>query len=185
MGKAREVILGIDPGTVITGYGVVERLGNALAYVASGAIRPARGDEMPERLAEIYRGIEHLVRTHSPDVLVVEEAFFGDNPNTAIKLGQARGVAMVAGAMAGVKVVEYSPRAIKQAVAGTGSATKEQVGYMVARVLSLSDVPEPEDAADALAGCVCYAVGPKPLKTGGGGELTKAQQQLRDLGVRL
>ena len=185
MSGTREVILGIDPGTVVTGYGVVERRGNALSHVASGVIRPRRGEQMPDRLAEVFRGIEELIETHQPDVLVVEEAFFGDNAKTAIKLGQARGIALVLGALHGVKIAEYSPRSIKQAVVGTGRATKEQVAYMVTRVLSLDAVPEPLDAADALAGCVCYAVGPTEVRPAESGHLTKAQQQLRDLGVRV
>ena len=177
-----ERILGIDPGTVVTGYGVIERTGTTLRYLDSGVVAPGRKGTMPERLAEIYRGVEALLIRYEPDVLVVEEAFYGENPKTAIKLGQARGVILVLGALQGVTIAEFSPRSVKQAVVGTGKATKEQVQYMIARILSLREPPEPLDASDALAVAVCYATRPRAV-SGDSKGLTRAQKQLRELGI--
>lgn len=175
-------ILGIDPGTVVTGYGIIDARGKRVAPVAFGAIRPGRRGEMPARLAMIHRQVEDLITHYSPDVLVVEEAFYGDNPKTAIKLGQARGVILVLGALNDLEIAEYSPRLIKQAVVGKGNATKEQVQYMVRRILGLPDLPDPPDAADALAVALCYALRPRVVASRTG-HLTKAQKQLRELGV--
>ena len=181
-------VLGVDPGTVVTGFGVIDQRGNALAHVHSGVIRPGRSGPMHERLAMIHRGVDELIREYHPDVMAVEEAFYRENPKTAIKLGQARGVILVLGALHGLEVAEYSPRFVKQAVVGTGGATKEQVQYMVARVLSLREVPQPSDIADALAIALCHALRPGDLgpdATRPGAEApTKAQRQLRELGVR-
>ncbi len=166
-------VLGIDPGTVVTGYGVIDKAGNALSHVDSGVISPGRTGSMPERLAVIHRGVEQLIAEHRPDVLAVEEAFFGENPKTAIKLGQARGVVLVLGALNDLEVVEYSPRAVKQAVVGTGGASKEQVQFMVAKVLKLRSEPDSPDIADALAVAICYAL--RPAET----EVTNADSARR------
>ncbi|HOM56907.1 MAG TPA: crossover junction endodeoxyribonuclease RuvC, partial [Candidatus Latescibacteria bacterium] len=115
-------------------------------------------------------------------VLAVEEAFYGDNPKTAIKLGQARGVILVQGVLAGMQVSEFSPRFIKQAVVGVGSATKEQIQYMVARILKLPSPPQPTDAADALATALCFAVQPHVEKADDR-PLTRAQRQMKALGI--
>ena len=147
-------VLGVDPGSRLTGYGVVDVEGDALRYVASGCIQTAKGS-FAGRLADIYRGMEEVIAAHVPDEFVVEEVFFARNPQSALKLGQARGVVIAAAVGAGLPVSEYAARAVKQAVVGTGSATKAQVQYMVRALLALSAEPTP-DAADALAVAICH-----------------------------
>ena len=138
----------------MTGYGVVDVDGDTLRYVASGCIKAVKGP-FTGRLADIYRGVEEVIGVHAPDEFVVEEVFFARNPQSALKLGQARGVAIAAAVGAGLPVSEYAARAVKQAVVGTGNATKAQVQYMVRALLSLSAEPS-SDAADALAVAICH-----------------------------
>ena len=147
-------VLGVDPGSRLTGYGVVDVDGDTLRYVASGCIKAVEGP-FTGRLADIYRGVEEVIGVHAPDEFVVEEVFFARNPQSALKLGQARGVAIAAAVRAGLPVSEYAARAVKQAVVGTGNATKAQVQYMVRALLSLSADPS-SDAADALAVAICH-----------------------------
>ena len=150
-------ILGIDPGSTVTGYGVVAREGSALRHVAHGTVRPRRGATSSERLAQLHAGICELVAAHAPDVAAVEQVFVRPgNPKSALVLGQARGVALAALGAAGLPTVEPTAQAVKLAVAGTGAASKEQVQAMVRRLLSL-DRPPPADAADALAAAICRA----------------------------
>ncbi|HET7275440.1 MAG TPA: crossover junction endodeoxyribonuclease RuvC [Longimicrobiaceae bacterium] len=150
-------VLGIDPGTAITGYGVVERAANgALSLRECGVVRTERRAPLPERLCEIYRGVEELVGAHSPDVVAVEGVFFGKNVRTAVVLGHARGAILVAAAMRGIPVAEYPPAEIKNAIVGTGRATKDQVGFMVQRILKLRQPPRPDDAADGAAVAICH-----------------------------
>ena len=146
-------VLGIDPGSRTTGYGVIEE-GETLRYVASGCIETTRG-AFPGRLADIFRGVEAVIAEHAPDEFVIEEVFVARNPQSALKLGQARGAAIAAAVDADLPVSEYAARSVKQAVVGTGRATKEQVQYMVRVLLSLS-APPPSDAADALAVAICH-----------------------------
>jgi len=146
-------VLGIDPGSRTTGYGVIEE-GETLRYVASGCIETTRG-AFPGRLADIFRGVEAVIAAHAPDEFVIEEVFVARNPQSALKLGQARGAAIAAAVDADLPVSEYAARSVKQAVVGTGRATKEQVQYMVRVLLSLSAAP-PADAADALAVAICH-----------------------------
>ena len=146
-------MLGIDPGSRTTGYGVIEE-GETLRYVASGCIETTRGT-FPGRLADIFRGVEAVIAAHAPDEFVIEEVFVARNPQSALKLGQARGAAIAAAVDADLPVSEYAARSVKQAVVGTGRATKEQVQYMVRVLLSLSAAP-PADAADALAVAICH-----------------------------
>ncbi|MCE2424743.1 MAG: crossover junction endodeoxyribonuclease RuvC [Pseudomonadales bacterium] len=146
-------MLGIDPGSRTTGYGVIEE-GETLRYVASGCIETTRG-AFPGRLADIFRGVEAVIAAHAPDEFVIEEVFVARNPQSALKLGQARGAAIAAAVDADLPVSEYAARSVKQAVVGTGRATKEQVQYMVRVLLSLSAAP-PADAADALAVAICH-----------------------------
>ena len=152
-GRSARRVLGIDPGSRTTGYGVIEE-GDTLRYVASGCIETTRGP-FPGRLADIFRGVEAVIAEHAPDEFVIEEVFVARNPQSAIKLGQARGVAIAAAVDAGLPVSEYAARSVKQAVVGTGRATKEQVQYMVRVLLSLSEAPK-SDAADALAVAICH-----------------------------
>lgn len=147
-------VLGVDPGSRLTGYGVVDVDGEALRYVASGCIRTTRGP-FTERLAGIYRGVDEVITAYAPNEFVVEEVFFARNPQSALKLGQARGVAVAVAVRADLPVSEYAVRAVKQAVVGTGGATKAQVQYMVRALLALSAEPSP-DAADALAVAICH-----------------------------
>lgn len=149
------IILGIDPGSIKTGYGVIRTQGSAMHYVASGIIRlPAVA--LPEKLKLINDGVAEIIRTYGPGEMAVEEVFFARDPRAALKLGQARGAAIVAGVQAGLAVAEYSAKTVKQSVVGSGAATKEQVCHMVVRLLKLPAPPR-EDAADALAVAMCHA----------------------------
>jgi crossover junction endodeoxyribonuclease RuvC len=152
-------VLGIDPGTLRLGYGVVECGGASageLRYVECGVITASPRDPRPARLAEIGRGLRELVAELRPDVVAMEDAFFGKNVQSTLALGEARGVAIFVAAEHGLAVSGYAPATVKQTVVGHGRATKDQVGYLVRALLSLRRVPEP-DAADALAVAICHA----------------------------
>lgn len=161
-------ILGIDPGSVATGYGVVERdagAGAPLVHVAHGTIRPPRGAPLHERMAHLHREIAAVVEAHAPDRAVVEQVFVSASARSALVLGQARGAALAALGQAGLPVGELGAREIKKAVVGTGSASKAQVQAMVAELLRLEARP-PSDAADALAGAICSANGNRLAELG-------------------
>ena len=150
-------VLGIDCGTEYTGYGVVELLADdRLVCIACGAIKLSPREPMPARLARIYRHLQQIISEHQPDRVAIEDVFYAVNVKSALKLGQVRGVAMLAAASAGLEVAEYSPLSIKSAVVGYGKAEKHQVQQMVTRLLKLDEVPEPADAADALAIAICH-----------------------------
>jgi crossover junction endodeoxyribonuclease RuvC len=145
-------ILGLDPGTAIVGYGIVEERAGEVALVTYGALKTAPNDgDTARRLQLIYQGINELLAEFEPDAAAVEQLFFGRNITTAINVGQARGVLLLALANAGIPVAEYSPPKIKEAVSGYGNASKEQVQFMVQNLLGLDEVPKPDDAADGLA----------------------------------
>jgi crossover junction endodeoxyribonuclease RuvC len=146
------IVLGIDPGTAITGYGVVrgEPFGS-LALVECGVIRTSARDQLPVRLREIYEDVSALIERHKPEALAVEDVFYSRNVRTTVVLGHARGVVLLAGEQAGTPVYEYPPAEIKKSVVGTGAATKEQVQFMLTRLLRLKTPPQPSDAADAAA----------------------------------
>ncbi len=149
--------LGIDCGTEITGYGVVELASDQrLVHVDSGAIRLSTRRPLPERLTEVFQRLCEVIQRSGPDVVAIEEVFYAVNAKSALKLGQVRGVAMLAAAAAGLEVAEYAPLSIKSAVVGYGKAEKHQVQQMVARLLNLDEIPEPADAADALAIAICH-----------------------------
>jgi crossover junction endodeoxyribonuclease RuvC len=151
------IILGIDPGLRTTGFGVIEKRGSTLRYLAAGTIRTdACAGELPGRLRIILHGISELVRTYQPAVAAIEKVFVNVNPHTTLLLGQARGAAITALVGADLEVAEYSPTQIKQAVVGTGRAAKSQVQDMVARLLLLPGLPG-SDAADALGVAICHA----------------------------
>jgi len=150
------LVLGIDPGTATTGYGLVREAEGGPALVAYGTIQTAAGAPMPDRLRTIYHELKQLLALHGPDTAAVEKLFFQRNVSTAMSVGQARGVALLALAEAGVSVGEYTPRDVKLAVAGYGGADKPQVQQMVRAILNLSEVPKPDDAADALAVAICH-----------------------------
>jgi crossover junction endodeoxyribonuclease RuvC len=149
------LILGIDPGSRKTGYGIINAVGASRIYVASGHIKIS-GDELAGRLGQIYRGVDEIIETYVPQEFAIEQVFMARNADSALKLGQARGVAMVAAVNHGLPVAEYSARQVKQAVVGNGAAAKNQVQEMVARLLKLPGLPQ-EDAADALAIAICHA----------------------------
>ena len=154
-----ELILGIDPGTAITGYGVVAREGGgAVSLVECGVVRTSSGEVLAVRIRDIYEAITTLITRHAPSVLVVEDVFQGKNVQSALKLGHARGAILLAGALGEIPIVEYSPREIKKAVVGNGNATKDQVGFMVQQQLRLKDPPSPADAADGVAAALCHCV---------------------------
>ncbi|MBK8051632.1 MAG: crossover junction endodeoxyribonuclease RuvC [Anaerolineales bacterium] len=151
------VVLGVDPGTAITGYGVVgETISGDFALLACGVIRTAPETPMHLRLLELFDDILALMREFAPDAMAIEKLFFGRNVTTAIAVGQARGVLLVAAAQQGLEVVEYTPAEIKQAVSGYGNAGKEQMQEMVRQLLGLSQIPEPDDAADGAAVAICH-----------------------------
>ncbi|MFZ4076366.1 MAG: crossover junction endodeoxyribonuclease RuvC [Legionellaceae bacterium] len=156
------VILGIDPGSRVTGYGIIKDTGSTLTYLDSGCIRTSDG-ELSQRLLEIFDGICELMESYHPNEVAIENVFFHQNPSTALKLGHARGAAMVACASHRVFISEYSPREIKQAVVGYGAAEKDQVKAMIMRLLMLSHAPQ-TDASDALAVAVCHSYVRKSLK---------------------
>ena len=147
-------ILGIDPGSRLTGFGVLDFTGSAATYVASGTVRSVSGS-FPERLRSIFESVAAVVTEYAPDVVAIESVFMHKNAASALKLGQARSAALCATFSGNVDVYEYAPREIKQAIVGTGSATKEQVQHMVVALLSL-DRPPAAAAADALAAALCH-----------------------------
>ena len=149
-------VLGIDPGTAITGYGLVEEVRGDLKLVAFGVIRTPADQPLPRRLQLIYHAVSDLAEEWEPEAAAVEELFFSRNVRTAMSVGQARGVALLALADASLDVAEYTPLAIKQAVTGYGNADKMQVQEMVRLLLELAEVPRPDDAADALAVAICH-----------------------------
>ena len=154
-----ELILGIDPGTAITGYGVVAKEGGgAVSLVECGVVRTSSGEVLAVRIRDIYEAITTLIIRHAPSVLVVEDVFQGKNVRSALKLGHARGAILLAGALGEIPIVEYSPREIKKAVVGNGNATKDQVGFMVQQQLRLKAPPSPDDAADGVAAALCHCV---------------------------
>lgn len=147
--------LGIDPGTAICGYGFVESKGSRLIAREYGAITTSSKARPEDRLVKLYDGVDELIKKYNPDVMGVEQLFFNRNVTTAIPVGQARGVVLLAAAKNGLRLVEHTPLQVKQAVTGYGKATKEQVIYMVTRLLNLPEPPKPDDVADALAVAIC------------------------------
>ncbi len=152
-----KVILGIDPGTLITGYGLIRIHNGLIEPIDFGCIRPPATLALQYRYKIIYEGIMKLIEKHKPESIAVESQFVLKNPQSAIKLGMAKGMVYLAGALHNIEVHEYAPTKAKQAVVGNGSASKEQVQRMIASILRLPSVPQPEDAADALALAICHA----------------------------
>jgi crossover junction endodeoxyribonuclease RuvC len=150
-------ILGIDPGLRVTGFGIIEKNGSGLAYVASGCIKSGNSG-LPERLGTILANLREVIEKHHPQLIVVEKVFVNANPASTLALGQARGTAICAAVDAGLPVAEYTALQVKQAVVGNGHASKEQVQHMVKRLLKLTGSPS-SDAADALACAICHAHG--------------------------
>jgi crossover junction endodeoxyribonuclease RuvC len=151
------LVLGLDPGLAITGYGLVRETGSGdLEMVAYGVITTPAGDPIPERLLAIDRELGALIARHRPDVVAIEELFFSKNVTTAMIVGQARGVIILGAARSGLPIFEYKPMEIKQAIAGYGKAPKSQVQEMVRMLLDLDRIPQPDDAADGVAVAVCH-----------------------------
>jgi crossover junction endodeoxyribonuclease RuvC len=149
------IVLGIDPGTADTGFGVVESAGARLSALAEGVIRTRAGVPLERRLAAIHESVEELIERHRPEAIAVEELYFGTNVRTAFAVGQARGVVLLCAGRRGLPVRSYTPQQVKGAVCGHGRAGKEQVGRMVARLLGLATPPSADHAADALAVAIC------------------------------
>jgi crossover junction endodeoxyribonuclease RuvC len=149
-------VLGIDPGSETLGWGVVEGSGLKYALVDYGTVKSSPREKFSKRLLKIYEGVSEVIEKFKPDELSVEEAFYAVNVNVALKLGQVRGVVLLLGEKSGLQIGEYSPRLIKQTVVGHGNAEKHQVQEMVRLLLRMKTVPEPHDAADALAIAICH-----------------------------
>jgi crossover junction endodeoxyribonuclease RuvC len=151
------IVLGVDPGSMRTGYGAVETDGRSHRLVAMGSLAPGPRLSLPEKLRRIHAGVSALIERLSPDVLAVEDVFHAANTRTALVLGHVRGVVLLAGAQAGLEVHEYPPATVKQQVTGFGRAEKSQVAFMVTQMLALPRPAEPGDATDALAVALCFA----------------------------
>jgi crossover junction endodeoxyribonuclease RuvC len=150
------IVLGIDCGSEITGFGVVDGSGGKLRFVDAGAIRVPAREPLPEKLHTIFSKLAEIIASNRPECVAIENVFYAVNAKSALKLGHVRGVAMLAASSAGLPVAEYAPLAIKSAVVGYGRAEKSQVQSMVARLLDLKSAPEPPDVADALAIAICH-----------------------------
>ncbi len=157
------VVLGIDPGTAHTGFGVVLSRGRRLAALDGGVIGTGPTEPLERRLARIYARVRDLIAEHSPDALAIEELYFGQNARTAFAVGQARGVVLLGAGESGIPCSSYTPQQVKQSVCGSGRAEKDQVQRMVGALLSLVEPPTPDHAADALAVAICHANG-APLR---------------------
>jgi len=149
------IVVGIDPGTASTGYGVVHAIGSRLRALESGVIQTFAGTPLERRLADIHERVGELLDRHRPDAVAIEELYFGANARTAFAVGQARGVVLLAAGQKGIPSRSYTPQQVKGAVCGHGRAGKEQVGRMVARLLGMPAPPAPDHAADALAVAIC------------------------------
>ncbi len=149
-------VLGVDPGTLTSGYGIVAEEDHKIFHVVSGGISPSANQPFPKRLKKIYEELERIIGKYRPQVVVIEDLFVSKNIKSALKLGHARGVAILAAMNAGLPVFEYAPLEVKQAVVGNGKADKKQVQFMVKTLLDLQKAPHPADAADALAAAICH-----------------------------
>lgn len=150
-------IIGIDPGYAIMGYGILDYNGNKFKTVTYGSIETDAGVPMPERLNTLYTQLDSIIREYQPEEASIEELFFNNNAKTAIMVGEARGIALLACERNGVKISEYTPLQIKQSLVGFGRAEKKQVQQMVKMILNLKEVPKPDDTADAVAAAICHA----------------------------
>ncbi len=151
------IIIGIDPGTVITGYGIIKCEGTRYCAIDYGCVKPPPRLKLSDRYLILFNALEELLDQFSPTALAVETQYVKDNVQSAIKLGMARGIAIIAAKKRGIPVYEYAPTKAKSAVVGNGRASKHQVQGMIKALLNLSEIPEPEDAADALALAICHA----------------------------
>jgi crossover junction endodeoxyribonuclease RuvC len=166
-------IIGIDPGLQRTGWGVVDTVGNRLSFVAAGIVRSEQDGSLAERLVELHDGLAAVIKAWSPDEAAVEQTFVNVNPTSTLKLGQARGIALLVPALAGLGVAEYAPNAIKKAIVGAGHADKNQIHHMVRVLLPKAEI-EGQDAADALAIAICHVHHRQ----------SAAQRMRREIGIR-
>ncbi|MDR3055376.1 MAG: crossover junction endodeoxyribonuclease RuvC [Zoogloeaceae bacterium] len=176
-------ILGIDPGLRTTGFGVIEKEGAALRYIASGCIKSDAKQNLPERIATLFAGVREVIVSYAPTDAAIEKVFVNVNPQSTLLLGQARGAAIAALMAGGLPVAEYTALQIKQAVVGQGKAAKEQVQHMVMRLLALSGTPQ-ADAADALACAICHAHGGLSRMSGADAALEGSHGKARAYRVR-
>ena len=149
--------MGVDPGSNITGYGLINSNGEENTLIESGIIQPNPRDLLPEKLKEIFKGLVKIIKNSHPHQFAIEQAFYSKNAKSALIIGHARGVAILAAARSNIPIGEYSPKEIKCSIVGTGNASKSQVQYMVKKLLNLKELPQPTDAADALAVALCHA----------------------------
>ena len=149
-------VLGIDPGSNITGYGIIEKNGQDLHTLKWGAIRAKKNDSFPEKLRRVYDSLRVVINSYGPSIAVIENIFFAKNPNSALKLGQVRGATILAAVNSGLDIAEYTPLEIKLSITGYGRADKKQVQSMVTKLLCLKKDPKPFDASDALAVAICH-----------------------------
>ena len=172
------IVLGIDPGTANTGYGVVEGGGptiGTVSLVECGVIRTRPRDPLATRLRDIYEGVVELIERHKPNTICVEDVFYAKNVRTTVVLGHARGVVLLAGSRANLDIQEIPPAEIKKAVVGTGAATKEQVQFMLTRLLHLKSAPQPSDASDGIAAAIAGLVSAHRLRTRPTASLTEGR----------
>ena len=160
------IIVGVDPGTLIAGYGVIEKTGDSITLLDVGVIKNQSSVSMPLRLKKIYSTLCSVIDRFHPDEFAIETAFYSKNAQSALKIGQARGVSILAGVNFEIPVTEYSPREIKKSVTGNGAASKEQVQYMMVSMLKLKSTPKHFDSTDALAVAVCHAFRTSPSRSG-------------------
>jgi crossover junction endodeoxyribonuclease RuvC len=151
------IILGVDPGSHVTGYGLIQSNGERNTLIESGVIQLDIRDPLSEKLKEIFEGLHKIIKNNRPQQFAIEQTFYSKNAKSALIMGQARGVAILAAARANLPIGEYSPKEVKCAIVGTGNASKSQVQFMVQKLLKLKDPPHPSDAADALAVALCHA----------------------------
>ena len=149
-------LIGIDPGIIITGFSVLDFFNSKAKLVAYGTIKPPKKDRLEKRLMHLYDEVLSMISKFKPSILVVEDSFYSKNVKSAVVLGQARSVIMLAGAKSKIDIYEFAPRKIKQSICGNGSATKEQVQYMVTQILKLDEIPKPIDITDSMAVGLCY-----------------------------
>ena len=148
-------VLGIDPGIRTTGFGIIDSNTNRLSLIACGTIRPKISDNLPFRLNHLFEEVDSIINKFSPDVFSIEDMFYSKNVKTAMILGQARGAMIIAAAQANINIFEFAPRKVKMSVCGNGGASKEQVQYMVMKILNLKDIPGTMDVSDAIAVGIC------------------------------
>jgi crossover junction endodeoxyribonuclease RuvC len=156
MQKQKNIIIGIDPGTAITGYSLLEKVGSKISLLKYGCIKTSSKLEMPTRLKKIDEELAQIIKEYRPTVMSIEKLFFSQNVTTAMAVAQARGVALLSSAKANIKAFEYTPQQVKLAVCGYGKADKKQVQEMTKRILKLAEIPRPDDAADAIAIAICH-----------------------------